>query len=106
MSQLEIEHEKAEERHKKPPGFWASRVLTKIRREYKDLRNQVVKVKNNRGDTHEQIVDMTEPSILFFVSVFGEDNIALTLRDLDGSDLRVAHFFYHLGRRHERSFFK
>lgn len=90
------------------PGFWAERTLNRTRKQYEEL---------YQPNTEEDKTKTNDPSMLslahFIIMTFGNDNLAKTMSFLDSiSDkeeerlMRVAHFFYHMGRNHERSFFK
>ena len=95
------------------------RLLNKLKKEYEELDDESTPLKDFKKakQLSRQQFDELNPivfSMLHFQSVFGGENLARVigqLLDLSGNDeaesyIRVAHFFYHLGRRHERAFFK
>ena len=110
------------EASKGEPGFFAERQLRKLRKEYEQLYDTNM-VEGNRSfwshlldgelEDDPECEDNTKPSILYFMSKFGQRNISeaisfliLISKEDDEDKLRIAHFFYHLGRNHERSIFK
>ena len=109
---MKVDPKKAWDQYQRGPGFWASRALKGTRAEYDDLFEPLVVIEETPQGKKEKTTDWSEASIVHFIGVFGEDNIELAMLNITSRTkkssylLRVAHFFYYLGRRHERQFFK
>ena len=112
---------------KEEPGFFAERKLQKLRKEYEQLYNKSVL---DNPKVHYSFVDLAfgtepqreralkslnciDPSLDHFLHKFGVNNIAEAIgflgsisKNKEVEKARIAHFFFHLGRRHERSIFK
>ena len=103
------------------PGFFAERKIKKLRKEYEQLFSENMVQRPTVGSTmgdpkyddDPAKEDGTQPSLIYFSNKFGMNNIAEVIsflrsisKEADEDILRIAHFFFHLGRRHERSIFK
>ena len=98
------------ERGKKEPSYWAERLLGKVRAEYEDMYHPTTSTGKPQDG---ELEDETMFSILYFLHEFGDEDLGRTLaylmkvgKNKEESMIRIAHFFYHLGRKHERAFFK
>lgn len=116
---MKVSGTKPLERSRKDPGFWSTRLLNQLQKEYRELDDGSVPLSEfkKQKKLSRREFDELNPiiySFMHFNAVFGGDNLGRAIGDLvsrsegnEGEHLaRIAHFFYQLGRRHERAVFK
>ena len=119
MRDLRVSVKDASKAMDEPPGIFAQGKLKKLLIEYEELHKESMvrsgyETMLDVDQTQDTVLDdNTKPSMTMFLYKFGLDLVAKAigmLRDISDNQeetyVRIAHFFYHLGRRHERSIFK